>query len=264
MLRFYVEVARTAFRRQMIYRWANLAGLLTNSFWGALISYVTIALYHARPVVAGYNVTDTLRYTWLVQAMIMVVLPFSWFDLLLTIRTGEVAADLNKPCDFYAYWFSREVGRDMYFLLFRGLPTYLAGMLLFGIGLPAGWVYWLPYALSLVLGAAIGIAFRFLANIAAFWLIEGRAAAGLAFAVAFFCGGSYVPVVFFPPVLRAIIEWLPFSAMFNTPAEIFIGTLSGAAILPALARQALWLVALTVAARGLTTLATRRVVVQGG
>lgn len=264
MLRFYVEVARTAFRRQMIYRWANLAGLVTNGFWGALISYVTIALYASRPVVAGYSVTDTLRYTWLVQAMIMVVLPFGWFDLLLTIRTGEVAADLNKPCDFYAYWFSREVGRDVYYLFLRCVPTYLMGMLLFGIGVPAGGGYWLPFALSLALAAGIGIAFRFLANIAAFWLIEGRAAAGLAFTIALFCGGSYVPVVFFPPVVRAVIEWLPFSAMFNTPAEIFIGSVLGAATLPALARQVLWLVALTGIARWLTARATRRVVVQGG
>lgn len=80
MLRFYFEVARTAYRRQLIYRWANLAGLLTNIFFGAIFSYVIIALYHARPVVTGYNVQDALRYTWLVQAMIMVVLPFGWID----------------------------------------------------------------------------------------------------------------------------------------------------------------------------------------
>ena len=47
MLRFYIEVARTAFRRQLIYRWANLAGLLTNTFFGAVFSYVIIALYSA-------------------------------------------------------------------------------------------------------------------------------------------------------------------------------------------------------------------------
>ena len=52
-LRFYIEVARTAFRRQLIYRWANLAGLITNAFWGAIISYLVIALYHARPVAAA-------------------------------------------------------------------------------------------------------------------------------------------------------------------------------------------------------------------
>ena len=40
MLLFYIEEARTAFRRQLIYRWANLAGLLTNAFFGSIFSYV--------------------------------------------------------------------------------------------------------------------------------------------------------------------------------------------------------------------------------
>ena len=47
MLRFYLEVARTAFRRQLVYRWANLAGLATNIFFGVIVSYVYIALFQA-------------------------------------------------------------------------------------------------------------------------------------------------------------------------------------------------------------------------
>src|SRR4051794_41817740 len=94
MLPFYFEVARTAFRRQLIYRWANLAGLLTNIFFGCIFSYVTIALFHARSVVAGYDVRDTLRYTWLVQSMVMVVVTFGWVGLLVTFRSGGVVVGL--------------------------------------------------------------------------------------------------------------------------------------------------------------------------
>ena len=140
MLRFYLEVARTAFRRQLVYRWANLAGLATNIFFGVIVSYVYIALFQANgqahAEVNGFTLHDTLRYIWLVQALIMVVLPFGWFDLMLTIRSGEVVSDLSKPSDFFWYWFSRESGRNVYYLLFRCIPTYLAGMLLFGIGAP--------------------------------------------------------------------------------------------------------------------------------
>src|SRR5437773_12551225 len=97
MLRFYLEVARTAFRRQLIYRWANLAGLLTNIFFGSIFSYVVIALFAVRPHVVGYDVRDTLRYTWLVQSIVMIVLTFGWYDLMLTIRSGAVISDLSKP-----------------------------------------------------------------------------------------------------------------------------------------------------------------------
>jgi ABC-2 type transport system permease protein len=264
LLRFYVEVARTAFRRQLIYRWANLAGLLTNIFFGIVISSVFIAMYRSRPVAAGYDVGDTLRYWWLTQSMIMIVLPFGWIELLLTIRSGEVASDLSKPCDFFWYWFSREAGRDVYYALFRGLPTYAAGMLLFGLGAPASWGVWPAFLPSAILGAATGIAFRYLANIASFWIVEGRAAAGLAYVVALFFTGSYMPIAFLPPALRSVVEWLPFNGLMNVTAEIFVGKLEGAPLALGLGRQALWLLALVLTARALTTLAARRVVVQGG
>ncbi len=175
MLRFYIEVARTAFRRQLIYRWANIAGLLTNIVFGIIFSYVMIALYQVRSSAGGYDLNDAMRYVWLVQSMVMIVLTFGWYDLMLTIRSGEVVSDLSKPCDFYWYWFSREIGRSCYYLLYRGLPTYLAGMLLFRFGAPLTWQLWPLFLLSLSLGAMTGIAYRVLFNIAAFWLLEARA-----------------------------------------------------------------------------------------
>jgi ABC-2 type transport system permease protein len=264
MVRFYFEVARTAYRRQLIYRWANLAGLLTNIFFGAIFSYVMIALFQARPVAAGYDVQDALRYIWLVQAMVMVVLTFGWYDLMLTIRSGEVVSDLSKPCDFYWYWFSREIGRSAYFLLFRGLPTYLAGMLLFGFGVPGDWRLWLAYAASLPLAAMIGIAYRFLFNIVAFWVLEARAVGGFATAIALFFAGSYVPLPFFPSWLRAIAIWLPFNGLMNVPAQIFLGKLTGIALLFGLGLQVLWVILLTLGVRSLASVAARRVIIQGG
>jgi ABC-2 type transport system permease protein len=264
MLHFYVEVARTAFRRQLIYRWANLAGLLTNAFFGSVFSYVIIALYRARPVVAGYNLNDTLRYTWLVQAMIMVVLPFGWWELMQTIRSGEVVADMSKPCDFYWYWFSREVGRDIYYLLFRCIPTYIIGMLLFGIGLTTEWRSWVAYCLAFALGAMIGIAYRFLYNVIAFWIIEARAVATLAAVIALFFTGSYVPLPFFPAGLRTFASWLPFNGLMNLPAELLGGKLTGESVAFELGRQLFWLIVITVLVRSITVRAGRRIISQGG
>jgi ABC-2 type transport system permease protein len=82
--------------------------------------------------------------------------------------------------------------------------------------------------------------------------------------VALFFTGSYLPIAFFPPLLRTLIEWSPFSGLMNVPAELFVGKLAGSDLALALAQQVLWLVALTLIARGLTRLATRRIISQGG
>lgn len=264
MSRFYLHVAATAFRRQLVYRWANLAGMATNIFFGAVVSYLYIALFQARPHVAGFDVRATLRYIWLVQALIMVCLPFGWLDLALTIRSGQVVADLAKPCDLFWYWFAREAGRSAYYLLFRAIPTYAAGALLFGLGVPTGAGAWGIFGAMLVLGAASGIAYRYLGNLATFWVLEGRAVVTMFQVVALFFTGSYIPIMFFPGTLRAFAEWSPFFGMESGPVQAFLGALAGPELALTLARQAFWLVALVLLARGITAIAARRVVIQGG
>jgi ABC-2 type transport system permease protein len=264
MLRFYLAAAQTAFRRQVIYRWANVAGLLANTFFGAFLSFVLIALFRAQPHVAGYDVHAALRYIWLVQALIMVVLPFGWKDLLLTIRSGEVVTDLSKPCDLYAYWFSREVGRSCYYLLFRGVPTYLLGMLLFGIGLPGDADSWLAFVPTLACAIALGITYRYLANITGFWLMEARSFLVLSEIVAQFFAGSYIPLPLMPPALYAVVQWLPFAGMLNLPVQVILGKMTGVNLVLALVVQCAWVAAFAGLARWFTRRAVLRVVIQGG
>lgn len=264
MLRFYLEVARTAYRRQLIYRWANLAGLCTNIFFCTILSSVLIALYRVRPQVGGYNLRDALSYSWATQAMIMLVLPFGWTDLMLTIRSGEVISDLSKPCDFFLYWCSREMGRALYFLLFRGLPTYVAGLLLFRIELGAGWSSWPAFLFSLLVGTATGVVFRILTNLAAFWMIEARSVVVLGLALAQFFSGAYLPLAFFPAWLAQLAAWLPFYGMMHGPATVFLGKLGGSAFLQETGLQLAWLLILAAGVWIITDIATRRVVVQGG
>ena len=264
MLRFYLEVARTAYRSQLIYRWANLAGLCANIFFGIILCSVMIALYRARPVTAGYNLRDVLSYIWAAQALIMVVLPFGWQDLMLTIRTGEVVSDLSKPCDFFLYWFSRELGRAVYYFVFRALPVYLAGTLIFGLEYGANWVVWPWFLVTLALGAMSGVVYRVLLNLVAFWMLEARAVITFGTTIAQFFTGNYLPVAFFPAWLYTLANWLPFNGMINAPTQVFLGKLTGSALFTDLAMQLGWLLVLGVIVRLITAIATRHVVVQGG
>jgi ABC-2 type transport system permease protein len=264
MLRFYIAVALTAYRRQLMYQRANIAGLLTNIFFGIVFSYTIIALFHARPVVAGYDVRDTLRYTWAVQAAVMPILTFGWTDLMRTIQSGEFVADLSKPCNFYWYWFSREMGKSAYYLIYRGIPTYAVGALLFGLGIPGSWNTWLVLPFVLVVGIMMGFAFRFLHNMVAFWLLEARAFVTMATVIALFFTGSYIPIPFFPPLMRTAIEWLPFNGFINLPVQVFLGKLDGMALLVFFARQIAWLILMTTGVHWLMGRAFRHVIAQGG
>nr|BBH91420.1 ABC transporter permease [Thermosporothrix sp. COM3] len=264
MFPFYFHVALASFRRQLAYRWANIAGLITNTFFGSLFSFVIIALHHARQSVDGYTVTDTLRYTWLAQALLMVVMPFAWYDLMNTIRTGEVVSDLSKPCDFCWYWFSRELGRSLYYTLFRGVPIYIAGTLLFNLGFPAGSLQLLIFVLAFLLAIVLGIAYRYLYNIIAFWIVEARAMVWLAVTVALFFAGSYIPLYFLPGWLYGLAQVLPFNGLMNFPIQVLLGKVSPAQMGWAFVSLLCWSVGMILVMRFLTARATRRVIVQGG
>ena len=136
--------------------------------------------------------------------------------------------------------------------------------LIFGARLPASLGQWLLFAFSLVLAAVTSFAFRFIVNISAFWLLDVRGVGGAAAIAATLFSGFEVPLVYFPRWLRIVSDLLPFRGMMQTPADIFLGHLTGAGALAAFATQALWCAALILAGRAMVVAATRKVVVQGG
>jgi ABC-2 type transport system permease protein len=267
-LRLYFALAKLAFRRQLAYRTANLAGLATNGFFGYLRATVFTAVFLAAPggTIAEYDAQAMVSYTWATQALIMVVQLWGWWDVETTIRTGDVVTDLSRPFSYLGYWLARDLGRAAYFLLFRGLPTLLIGHVTLGGGLrlPDGIAAWLALAVSLVLAVTISFAWRFLLNLSAFWTTDARGLGGLANGMVLFLGGFVMPVRFFPDWLQPIVLALPFTAIVQVPADIFVGRLNGLDALMALGQQALWASTMLLAAQLVVVLAMRRVSIQGG
>jgi ABC-2 type transport system permease protein len=263
-VRMYLAALRMSYRRYRAYGAANVAGLITNAFFGALRSYVFIALYRAQPVAAGYDLRAAVTYVWLTQAMIMPVYLWGWQEIALTIRTGAVATDLARPFDYFGFWLSRDFGRALYHLLYRWLPTVLTGLVFFHIRLPTQPLPWLLFVGSVILAIVISFCLRFMINVCAFWTTDIRGINGMVLLFVNFLSGFLVPIAFFPPALRAVAQTLPFTSIIATPANILLGQARGADALALLGRQVLWAVAFVVAARLLVRSATRKVVVQGG
>jgi ABC-2 type transport system permease protein len=263
-VRLYLELAQKAAQRQLAYRQANLAGLATNLFFGALRAYVLIALYGARPEIASYTLASAITYTGLTQAILRAVQIFGWQDLMKTVRSGDIASDLAKPFDYYFFWLAQDLGANVIHLIVRGLPIMLA----YAIAAPMVWPpdasAMLAFALSLLLAMLISFAWRFCVNITALWSADALGIARLGYSLAMFLSGFLVPVTFFPPWLRAIAYATPFPAMIEMPVQIWLGILTGPAATAALFQQAFWLVVMMLLGRLMLAAGTRKLVIQGG
>jgi len=257
------EIAKRGWRRYAAYPWATAAGVFTNTIFGFLQAYVLLAVYHHRTDVGGFDAADAVTYVWLAQSMIMTVYIFSWWELAWRIRDGSIANDLLRPLNPQRYWLAFDLGRAPYHFLFRGLPPFVLGALVFELHYPSP-LDALAFLLSLALAVVISFGFRFIYNSVAFWLLDFRGIVTLSTTVIVFFSGMAVPLRFMPRALRELCYTLPFGSVIQTPVDIWLGKRDGAALAGVLTLQAFWALALLGLGRLVLRRATRKVVVQGG
>src|SRR5436305_1090273 len=203
-MRWMWEVATRSYRRQATYRGATFAGVFTNTVFGFILAYVLLAVLRERPVIGGFNAQDAVTFTFVMQGMLMVIGIFGTMELADRIRTGDVVSDLYRPVDFQAYWLADAYGRSTFYAIFRGVPPFLVGALVFDLRVPASVGIWCSFVVSVLLAIAISFGWGFLLQLAAFWLLDIKGPHQLGWLTAQFFAGVFVPLAFFPAWLSSV------------------------------------------------------------
>ncbi|MET8127331.1 ABC-2 family transporter protein [Streptomyces sp. NPDC005065] len=266
-MRLYAVVAAGGFRRYATYRIATVAGVFTNTVFGFILAYTYMALWDERPQLGGYDMSQALTYVWLGQALLATCAMMGGGfedELMERIRTGDVAIDLYRPIDLQMWWLAGDLGRAAYQLMARGIAPMVLGALAFPLALPTSPGIWLAYLVSVTLGVVVSFAVRYLVALSAFWLMDGAGASQIAFLAGLFFSGMLLPLTLFPGLLGEVARALPWSALLQVPADVFLGKHTGWGLVQAFAFQGGWALALLLAGRLVQSVATRRVVVQGG
>lgn len=263
----YFTVATSGFRRYATYRIATAAGVFTNIVFGFVLAYTFGALWSERPHLGGYDQAQALTFVWIGQAMLAAAaLIGGGFqeELQERIRTGDVVVDLYRPVDLQLWWLAADLGRAAFHLLGRGVVPMVVGALFFELALPTSPLTWIAFLASVTLAVVTGFGLRYLFALSAFWLLDGSGLNMLSALLSMFFSGMLLPLTVFPGVFGEVVRLLPWAATLQVPADVLLGEYEGAGLLSAFGFQAGWAVALLAAGRGLQSLATRKVVVQGG
>ena len=263
-MRLYLEFARRGYRRYAAYPAATIAGVFTNTMFGFMIAYILLALYRDRDEIAGYDASDAVTYAWITQALIGTLAIFGRNELGLRIRSGDIASDLARPIALVATGLAFDLGRALHGAIYRGVPPFVVGALVFDLTAPPSALSALAFVASVALATGIAFAWYFLYNLPAFWLLHFRGPALIAIFTSLALSGMVIPVRFFPDWLAAIAHATPFPSLVQTPIDVFVGETTGTELVSALGVQALWLGVLLVACQFALAAGTRRLVVQGG
>ena len=167
-MRLFFEIVHLALRRQLTYRGAMWAGLVTNVFFGLLRAMVMIALYAGRPEVAGMTLQDAITFTGLSQAVIAYLSFWGWYDVMNSVNTGEIAGDLLRPFSYFRFWLAVDMGRSIVNLLLRGGTILVVYAFFVDLVVPTSLLQWAALLLALSLGWLVSFSWRFLVNLSAF------------------------------------------------------------------------------------------------
>lgn len=260
----HLAIAARAFRRYSTYVAATLAGMFTNSVFGLIFSYVYLALWAIRPQVGGYDATDAVTYVWLGQALIMPIAMWqagTTDELGERIRTGDIAVDLFRPTPLLGWYYASDLGRAAYHLLSRGIGPMLVGALLFTLRWPT-LLGAIGFFLCTLLAVSISFCIRFLVECIGFWLLDVQGVRLLNMVLSMGVTGMLLPLNLWPGTLGEVVRALPWAGMVQVPIDVWLGR--GLPLGQALAFQAGWLVVLLGCCQLMVSVATRRVVIQGG
>jgi ABC-2 type transport system permease protein len=260
----YWHICTTSIKKQLAYRTAALAGLVTNLFFGLLRAAVLVALYGTRTVVTGISIEGAITYTGLTQAIIGFLSLFNWYELMQSVYTGAVATDLVKPFNYYRYWVAQDLGRALVQLILRGLPIMVIYALFFNISYPSTWLQLVSFVISLILAWFISFSWRFLLNLTSFWIPNAVGILRFGFLISWFFSGFLMPLRYFPDWLIQLCYLTPFPHMINSCVEIFLGVASGNNIVQLITLQIFWAVVLLCACQLVLRAGIRRLVILGG
>jgi ABC-2 type transport system permease protein len=180
------------------------------------------------------------------------------------IRSGAVAYELARPIDLYGFWYSRNLAGRIAPTLLRSLPIFVLAWIAFDLQLPpslAAAGAWLLSTLSAVLLAG---AIATLLSIALLWTISGEGISQIIQVSIFVFSGMIVPLPLFPDWSQPLLNALPFRGLVDIPFRFYTGDLTPDQLLPHLAHQLAWTLALVLLGRWLLSRGMRRLVVQGG
>ncbi|MEU8263442.1 ABC-2 family transporter protein [Micromonospora sp. NPDC048999] len=229
-----------------------------------ILSRVWTALYGDAGTVNGIPLSEMLLYLtlanlqgWAVQDA--TVCSYLWER----IREGRIAFDLLRPAGFIPQVIAQLVGSALMMTTFAvvALPVVAIIGTLGAPASPAAFGLWL---VSLLCGIGVAVMLNLMICLSAFWTTEINGTMMLFSLISQFFAGVFVPLSYFPGLLRTVAEHLPFQATTYTPVAIYVGHLEGADAIRAIGVQLVWIAVLALVARLVWSRAQHRVVVQGG
>ncbi|MBN1206524.1 MAG: ABC-2 family transporter protein [Myxococcaceae bacterium] len=260
--RAFPTLVRIGFSEALAYRAELLIWVLSTTMpfimmalWTAVARDAPVGRYGQEGFVGYFLATFVVRQ-----------LTGAWaaWQINFEVRQGTLAMRLLRPISPIWSYAAENLGAvPMRFLV--GVPVAIISVLVVGPdAVPRQWWGWPLLALALLGGWLI----TFLANVAigtmALYMESSQKLMDVWLVLFFVFSGYMYPVELLPPVMRSLVDWLPFRYQIGLGAEVMTNAHSLPTALKLLAGQWLWVLGMGALAVGLWRRGLRRFAAYGG
>lgn len=245
MLTKYLQIFKVSFAQEFAYRLNFVMWRVRNVVQIFLMFYLWSSVFaNPQTVVFGYDKNQMLTYVFGVLILKAIVLSARAVDVSGEIARGDITNLLLKPISYFKYWFTRDLSSKVLNLSFAAVETFI----LFLILKPPIFIQNNPsvlaaFFLSLIIAVVMFFCFLFVVNLISFWMPENGWAAQFLFVVILvdFLSGGVFPLDILPAMIQKILYLLPFPYFLFFPLQIYLGEVTGTALMAGLLISLFWL-----------------------
>lgn len=259
----YLAFAKKSFLRKGAYRFNLFMGIL-NTFLRIFIFWeIYRALYGGQAEVDG--ITMSMVTTNFILALGLEAV-FAVDDYYLSSRlyNGSISQELLLPVSFHGRMLAHNLGTAAFNLIFHFTPAFVAAVLVIGMEKPAGAGMFGLFLVSALFGYGVLWSISFMMQMLSFWLLNVWAVMTIKNVFVNVLSGAMIPLWFMPKWMECVINFTPFSSIYYTPVQIYLGQLTVDQILIKFLIQSAWIVVLLCFGAFLWKKGQRKLVVQGG
>ena len=265
-LKKYITLTRAGIMESLQFRLSFVIMVAGNMLYLIVTYFLWKAIYASvdTDVVNGMTFTDTLIYLVLATALYGFMEMYLVWDIGRSIQSGKIVLDLLKPMPYRRYLFWGYSGNFVVQFFLTFLPTFIVVSVVTHGAVPIGMnLVW--FALSVVLAVVINFSFDFIIGTVCLFTESIWGINIMKQVVVLLLSGATIPLAFFPDKLRAVVNCLPFQAVYHAPLSLLLNEHPDMqTVCATLGLQFFWAAALTLLSVLFWNRSVRQITVNGG
>lgn len=263
-MRGYLAFTKCSFLSGVVWRAHFILTLVSNLVYIVILYFLWKSIYGSSPTLNDMTFNEVFVYMTVTSSIYVLFRAWLDWDVSHRIIDGTITTQLTKPLDHQFMMLADALGMILNNGLVITIPSMIVLFGVFGASIPVGWNV-VFFCLSLPMACLLSLLIDYAIGLTSFYTESLWGISTTKDIVVLVLSGGLVPLRFFPEGIRNVLAYLPFQAIYHTPAGILTdSSLSVMDYVSMLGIQAIWAVVLLVVSRLFFAQAVKAVTINGG